>query len=212
MLRTERVLQITLLVSVAANLGLGGMSEVALPALAHGPLHSGAGGYGLLLAAFSVGALLGTLGAGQVRQARRPFVIGALGFLVEAALIAAVPFVGAIAVTAAVLAGSGLVNGFGNVLMITAFQRWAPPRLLGRLMGLMMLASFGTFPLSVAAAALVVHNLGPAPFFLLAAALLAAALLTGLSQRPWRDFSAEPAAPASAPSEGAPQQESSARA
>jgi hypothetical protein len=83
-----------------------------------------------------------------------------------------------------------MLNGFGNVVMITAFQRWAPPDVLGRLTGLLMLASFGVFPISVALAALVVHDLGPAPFFPLAAAALAAAVLAGLSQRTWRHFGA----------------------
>lgn len=188
MLRSERVLQITLLVTVAANIGLGGMSEVALPALAHGPLNSGAGGYGALLAAFGLGAVLGTLAAGQVRQARRPFVLGAFVFLVEAVFIAVIPYTGATVLSGAALALDGVANGFGNVVMVTAFQQWAPPRLLGRLMGLLMLASFGTFPVSVALAALTVHNFGPAPFFVFGAALLGLALLVGLSQRRWRDF------------------------
>jgi hypothetical protein len=48
----------------------------------------------------------------------------------------------------------------------------------------------GVFPLSVALAALVVHGFGPALFFPLAAATLAAALLAGLSQRTWRNFGA----------------------
>jgi len=44
--------------------------------------------------------------------------------------------------------------------MITLFQRWAPPELLGRLMGTLMLASFGIFPVSVALGAVAVHHLG----------------------------------------------------
>jgi MFS family permease len=40
-LASERVLQIILLISVAANLCSGGESEVGLPALAHGPFHAG---------------------------------------------------------------------------------------------------------------------------------------------------------------------------
>ena len=62
--------------------------------------------------------------------------------------------------------------------------------MLGRLTGLLMLASFGVFPISVALGALVVHNYGPATFFPLAGAVLAAAILAGLSQRTWRDFGA----------------------
>jgi hypothetical protein len=88
------------------------------------------------------------------------------------------------------LAAFGLLNGFGNVVMITIFQRWAPPDLLGRVTGLLMLAAFGIFPVSVALAALVVHNLGAAPFFPMAAAALALAVAAGLSQRCWRDLGA----------------------
>ncbi len=60
------------------------------------------------------------------------------------------------------------------------------------------LCSFGVFPISVALGALVVHNYGPALFFPLAAAVLAAAILAGLSQRSWREFgAADPSAAAS---------------
>jgi predicted MFS family arabinose efflux permease len=188
MLRSERVLQIIVLVNVAANLGMGGMSEVALPALAHGPLHAGASGYGAVLAAFGGGALLGTIAAGQVGRLRRPVIVGSVAFLAEAACIAVAPYLGATFAVAAAMAGTGVLNGFGNVLTITAFQRWAPPAALGRLAGLLTLTSFGVFPISVALAALLVRHWGPSPFFLLAAASTAVAILAGLSQRAWREF------------------------
>ena len=192
MLRSERILQVILVVNVAANIGMGGMSEVALPALAHGPLHAGASGYGIILAAFGGGALLGTIAAGQARRARRPVIAGSLAFLAEAACMAAAPYLGSALAVAAAMAALGVMNGFGNVLTITAFQRWAPPGMMGRLAGLLTLTSFGVFPLSVALAALLVRGLGPAPFFLFAAATLAAAILAGLSQRAWRDFGTDP--------------------
>jgi MFS family permease len=166
-LRTERVLQIILVVTFAANLGSGGMSEVALPALAHGPFHAGAAGYGALIAAFGGGALIGTIVAGQIRAFRRPAVVGSIAF-------------------------GGALNGFGNILTITAFQRWAPPELLGRLMGVLLLCSFGIFPVSVALGGLVVHDFGPAPFFPVAAGILAIAVIAGLTQRPWRQFGSGP--------------------
>jgi predicted MFS family arabinose efflux permease len=188
LLRSERILQISLLVTVAANLGSAGADEVALPSLVHGPLRGGAGSYGSLIAAFGAGALLGTLVAAQSRGARRPAVLGSLAFLGEALFLAVVPYVGGLIPAGAAMAVVGVCNGFGNVVMITLFQRWAPPSLLGRLSGLLMLASMGVFPISVALGALVVHNFGPALFFPLAAAVLAAAILAGLSQRTWRDF------------------------
>jgi len=187
-LRSERVIQVILLLNIAANIGLGGESEVALPALAHGPLRAGAAGYGAILAAFGAGALLGTLAAGQIRRARRPAVAGSLAFLAEAVCTGFAPYFGSTAAVAAAIAGLGIMNGFGNVITITAFQQWAPPNLLGRLGGLLALTSFGVFPVSVALAALVVRDSGPAPFFLFAAASLAVAILAALTQKSWRDF------------------------
>src|SRR6185437_10288173 len=61
LLRAERVLSVLIVVNIAANLGSAGLDGVALPALAHGPLHASAQGYGAILAGFAAGALLGTL-------------------------------------------------------------------------------------------------------------------------------------------------------
>jgi MFS family permease len=207
MLRSERILQIILLVTVAANLGSGGTGEVAMPALAHGPLHAGAGGYGGMVAAFAGGALLGTLAAGWLRGVRRPAIVGSAAFIAEAVFLAAAPYLGSILADGAALAAFGFLNGIGNIVMITLFQRWAPPELLGRLMGMVMLASFGIFPVSVILGAVVVHDLGPAPFFPLAAAVTAAAILAGLTQRTWRDLGAtdEPAATTPAASATVPE-------
>lgn len=191
LLRTEPVLRIFLMVNVVANLGTGGQDEVALPSLAHGPLHAGASGYGALIAAFGAGALMGTFVAGQVRRARRPAIVGSAAYLAGAGFAAAVPYLGGTLAAGAALVAFGCLSGFGNVVMITVFQRWAPPGLLGRLMGLTMLAGFGLFPVSVVLGALVVHDLGPAPFFPIAAGAISLAILVALSQRSWRDFGAD---------------------
>jgi predicted MFS family arabinose efflux permease len=190
LLRSERVLQLILLVTVVANLGSAGIDGVALPSLAHGPLHTGAGGFGALIAAFGGGALLGTLVAAHAGRSRRPAIAGSAAFAAEAIFMAVIPYLGSAWGAAAALVGLGVMNGFGNVVMITAFQRWAPPNMLGRLSGVLMLASFGVFPISVVLAAVVVHDLGPAAFFPLAAAVLVLAILLGISQRSWRNFGA----------------------
>jgi predicted MFS family arabinose efflux permease len=201
--RTQPVLWIILLVTVAANLGSGAIDGVALPALAHGPLHAGAAGYGGLLAAFGGGALLGTLIAGS-RQVGRPAVVASVAFLGSAAMMAIVPSFGGALAAGAALAVCGVLNGAGNVLTVTAFQRWAPPALIGRLMGLLLLASFGIYPVSVLLGGIVVHSFGAGTMFPLAAALLAAAVLAGLTQASWRAFGATTAPATTAPATTAP--------
>ena len=96
--------------------------------------------------------------------------------------MAIVPFPGSTARLAVTLLVLGGLNGFANVITITAFQRWAPPDWLGRLMGILLFASFGMFPVSVVLAGVIVHRFGPAPFFVVSAAVLAVAVLAGLTQ------------------------------
>jgi predicted MFS family arabinose efflux permease len=196
-LRSERALQVAILITIVANLGSGGMDGIALPSLAHGPLHTGAGGFGGLVAAFGAGALLGTLVAAHAGRARRPAIVGSVAFLIEAVFMTLVPYLGGAAGAAAMLVGLGAMNGFGNVTTITAFQRWAPPDMLGRLSAVLMVASVGVYPVSVLLGGAVVHAWGPARFFPLAAAALAVAILGGLTQRSWRDFGV--VAPAAVP-------------
>jgi hypothetical protein len=84
----------------------------------------------------------------------------------------------------------GLCNGLGNTIDLPALQRAVPPQLLGRTMSVLMLCSFGTAPLSVLVAGVLVRHIGPAAFFPIAAALVTVAVLAGLSQREWRNFGA----------------------
>ncbi|MBS2539273.1 MFS transporter [Catenulispora sp. NF23] len=191
LLRTSPVLLVVLLITVAANLGSGGLSQVALAALARGPLHTDAAGYGVLIAAIAAGSLLGTVAAGRTRRVRRPAMLGSGAFLLAAVCLAVAPWLGGVGWDGAALAGFGLGNGFGNIVMITLFQRWAPPQLLGRLTGLLMLASFGVFPLSALFAGSVVGAFGPAAYFPLAAGMLAGAIGIGMALRQWREFGAE---------------------
>jgi MFS family permease len=187
-LRTEPIMPLILGVVVAANLGFGGMSEVALPSLVHGPFHAGARSYGLLIAVVGGGALIGTLCASQIRRVRRPVLFAAWVFIVGGVFLSLTPYLGGTALAAMALGVFGLANGFGNIVTITVLQRWAPPAILGRLMGTIMLASIGIFPLSVFVGGVVVTHTGPAPFFPLAAGAMMLALVVGLGRRIFRDF------------------------
>jgi len=190
LLRQERLLKLILAVSVAANFTFGGTFEVALPALAHARF--GAAGYGALIACFGAGAVTGTLAAARKTALGRPAVVAFAAFLIESAAAGLIPFLGGLPGGCAACLALGACNGFGNVIMLTLVQQWAPPRLLGRVMSLIMLASFGTFPLSVAISGVLVRSIGPAPFFPLSGAVLAVTVLLALGQRELRLLGAAP--------------------
>jgi hypothetical protein len=198
LLRRSRALQVILVVVIAGNLASGGMGEVALPALAHATF--GAAGYGALLACLAVGGIAGTLGAARTGGLRAPVIFASAVFLVESACLALVPYLGGEAGAAAFLGLVGFCNGLGNVTFLTVLQKWVPTGMLGRVMGALMLCAFGTFPLSVAVTGVLVRHLGPVPFFPVAGALVAAAVLAGLTQREFRTFgAAEDAGPQDVP-------------
>jgi hypothetical protein len=148
------------------------MGDAALPALAHARF--GAAGYGALLACMAVGGIAGTLAAARTGHLRRPAIFASAAFLVEAAALCV----------------CGACNGLGNVVFLTVLRKWVSPGLLGRVMGVLMLCAFGSFPLSVAISGVLVSRLGPTPFFLVAGALIAVAILGGLTQREFRTFGA----------------------
>jgi len=58
-------------------------------------------------------------------------------------------------------------------------------------MGALMLCAFGSFPLSVAIAGVLVRHLGPSLFFPIAGGLVAVAILYGLTQPEFREFGAQ---------------------
>lgn len=74
--------------------------------------------------------------------------------------------------------------------MITLVQQWAPAQLLGRIMSMVMLSSFGTFPISVAVAGVLVRHLHAATFFPIAGICLAGIVLLALTQSSIRNFGA----------------------
>ena len=90
--------------------------------------------------------------------------------------------------------------------MITLIQQWSPAAMLGRVMSMIMLASLGVFPLSVAVSGLLVRAFGPVPFFPAAGATLVLGLVIALASsevRIPRHGPAEPSAASPAPAQSA---------
>ncbi|HEU5348412.1 MAG TPA: MFS transporter [Ktedonobacterales bacterium] len=188
LLRTSRLLQTGLAVSIVANLAFGGLVEVALPDLAHGPLHAGATGFGLMLSTFGAGALAGSLIGGTMGKLPRRALIALLLSLAQGIFVAITPFTGGLAGAAITMGVWGLFNAMSNVLLITLLQQQMPRALIGRIMGAFMFANFGLYPISVAVGGVVVDHFGPAILFPITGALLAVAIVYGLFQRELRNM------------------------
>jgi MFS family permease len=198
LIRAERLLQVMLAVVIVANLASDGTLEVAIPALAHA--RYGAIGYGSMMACLAAGAVAGNLAGmngpaqgrtlgpvlGRMLARTTPAVQSAASFVLEGVAIMALPYLGGLAGAATAAFVLGLTSGFGNVLLITLLQQWAPPALLGRVMSLIMLAAWGTLPLSAAVAGALVLRFGAAPYFPVAGAIVAVAVLGALTQREFR--------------------------
>lgn len=188
LVRQARAFQTVLVIAVLANFVVAGTFEVALPTLAHRGY--GAGGYGALIASMGVGSLAGTLAAARLSKLRRPAIGTCAAFLVAAAVISLLPYLGGLPGAAAAAAVFGAAAFFGNVVIVTLVQRWAPPQMLGRVMSLVMLAAMGVYPISVALAGVIVRSTGPALFFPMVGATLGFAILLALTQRQFRNFGA----------------------
>jgi predicted MFS family arabinose efflux permease len=183
-----RFLQVILVIAVLANFAIASTIEVALPALAH--LRFGATGYGTLIAGFGIGSLFGTLASIRLSGTRRPAQAACVAFLIASVALTGIPFLGGLvgAVAAALVFGAGAI--FGNIVMITLLQQWAPPAMIGRVMSAVMLASIGAYPASVALSGVIVKAVGPAPFFPVSGGVLVVVIAFALSQRQFRLFGA----------------------
>lgn len=187
-----RVLQVIVVIALLANVVIAGTLDIALPALAHARF--GAAGYGALIACFGFGSLAGTAAAIKIKV-RRPVQAVSIGFLAGAVALAILPFAGVLPLVALADLVFGAAVIFGNIVTITLLQRWAPEHLLGRVMSVVMLAAVGAYPASVAISGIIVRAVGPTPFFPAAGAVLAIAILAGLTQREFRAFGAAPDEP-----------------
>ncbi|HXG25908.1 MAG TPA: MFS transporter [Candidatus Binatia bacterium] len=139
------------LVSLGANFFIVGPFEVGLPVIAYQRLPEGAAAFGVLMSAFGGGSLAG-LAAGAMLPAPRPkrFAVVILGTTgLAGAGLALLRFVSTTLTAGALIATSGILLGYGNLLGITWLQSRVAPGLMGRVMSVLMLGSFGLVPVSM---------------------------------------------------------------
>lgn len=186
LLATSRIVQLVLLITLLSNLAFDAMADVALPVFSRDYLLRGAEGYGLMLSAFGLGALVGALLTDAFFRVRHRGLI-ALGLgVIQGIALAVVPLAGGLAGAAALLAVAGVTVGVLNAFYLTQVQRQVPPELLGRTMSVLTMAVFASQPVSVLAAALVMDSTGPAPIFATAGVLVVTGYLLALSSAQFR--------------------------
>ena len=147
----DPALRLTLLISLVMNFALGGPSAVGMPWLAQIRFGAGPVGLGLLTAGYAVGALGGTVLAGNATsraQGRR--LLATLGVSGVAMLVVALA--PSIWVVFGALGVMGGLIGYTNIVALSWLQRRVDPAMIGRVMAIVMLMGFGITPLSYALA------------------------------------------------------------
>jgi MFS family permease len=182
----EPILRSMVMVTLAANFAVAGPVEIGLATLAHNRYHSAAA-FGLMLTAFGVGALIGTVtvGARGTLRRRGPITIAlCASFSVGLVLIGLSPNP---APTAVILALLGVGNGVLGVGVITWLQAGAAPHMLGRVMSVFAFSSFGLTPLSFLLSG-IIAQINVTLLFSLGAAVMALVTVGVTFNRPLRTF------------------------
>ncbi len=147
----DRAIAVLMLVSLVLNFALSGPASVGLPWLAELRYHAGPAGLGLLVTAWAIGGLAGTLVAGTARLERQGGNV-LVGLALAGLAVAVVGVAPSIPVAFAAFAVGGLCTGYVNIVAISWLQARVERAMLGRVMGLVMLMGFGISPLSMAIA------------------------------------------------------------
>jgi predicted MFS family arabinose efflux permease len=151
-------LRLLMVAVTLVNLMVGGPLAVGLPTLARTRFAADPLAFGLLLAAFGAGALLGTVLAGLYRttSAWWRWTAGLSGLFALCFAVVSQAERALVAALAVMLAGAGA--GFVLVLIFTRFQQRSLPAMRGRAMGVLVCASFSCGALSNALAGIVAER------------------------------------------------------
>ncbi len=145
----SRPMRTLFILITTANLFIAGPLVIGLPVLAEARL-GGAIAFGLILSAFAAGNLGGMGLAGSLKRPspRVLRVVIVAVFAVFGLAIGALAFVDTTWQAVPLMVLAGLVNGYVSVTFTAQLQRLSPRRMLGRVMGLMLLTIYGLRPVS----------------------------------------------------------------
>ena len=176
-------IRVLLIVVATIDFAANGAIAVGLPTLAHGRFGTGAAGFGILLAAWGVGATAGAIAAGVIPPPRR---MGWLIILLCAWLGSWMFVVGllpTLALAAPAMGLSGIGTGIVNTYGVSWLQRRTDPAMQGRVMSMVMLASMGLTPVAYAASGAIAQANVTLLFVIAGAMMLACAAGTAASRQ-----------------------------
>jgi MFS family permease len=148
----DPVLRLMFIIIAIANFAFGGPVIVGVPYLANIRYPEGAAAYGIIIAGFAGGNLLGIILSGMLPRFSNKILQAVMVVMFTAFGIglAALAWISVTWVATLDLFILGVMNGFISILLITGLQRDTPKEMLGRMMSMVLLANFIMIPISQA--------------------------------------------------------------
>ena len=171
--------------SFLGNFAVGGLFEVATPLLfkERVGLIAGPEAFGVAIAGFGLGSIVGAVAAGVAAKIHHKAVVAMIAILPTVAFICLVPFIQGTYTAAALFAGVGFFLAISNVLLITIIQTLIPLHMMGRMMSLTMLGSLVGTPVSIFIYGVAATAVPISWLFVIGASLLGFGVILGLLQK-----------------------------
>ena len=143
----DEAMRALMIIMTGVNLCVSGPILVGLAALAKFRFGSPTA-FGILISAWSGGALIGSIIAGTRKQRTHRGWTMVIASVVVSLGIAALGVLSTELSMAAVLAAVGVIGGYNNIVLISWFQQRVEPALMGRVMSVLMFGWVGLMPVS----------------------------------------------------------------
>ncbi|MFD1019752.1 MFS transporter [Thalassobacillus hwangdonensis] len=146
--KNSRILSLVLLTTVFINLFMTGPMTMGLPLFVKNILDGSAVDFSLLEAGLAGGMLIGAIVIGILNLNKRRGEIALLSLIVGGLAFAGMSFTTNLWLSMITLGIFGLTLSFTNIPFIAAIQGMIEEKVIGRVMGLISLASMGLIPVS----------------------------------------------------------------
>lgn len=148
--KTPKILHMFVLISVV-NFLFTGPFLVGIPVIANSRLAEGAAAFGIIMAAFGIGNLIGIIASGTIKI--KPQKLGILTTIIVGifgVFLVLMGFISSIWMGFILVFILGAFNGYIGIVITTLLQKNTPPEMLGRMMSLVVLSMVGFVPISQA--------------------------------------------------------------